>query len=163
MNKRTLFLSFFIFSIVISLSACSKNPYLPNYSLAPAPFDTTGAPKTVLSDGLVYYQIQKGYGPFKVVQSDQVQVEYTGRKTNGKIFDSTFEKRKIGTPFYVTLAASGSYNGFAYIRGFREGLLGMRVGEERTIVIPPDLGYAGTTSALASDTLIFDVKLVQIL
>ncbi len=159
MKKRILIYSVFILSIT-GLISCGKNPYAPDYSLAPAPYDTAGAPRTITSDGLVYYDIQVGYGPFQVVANDQVTIEYTGRtKSDGKIFDSTYEKSRIGIPYTVSLAGLSSSGGFALVRGFREGLLGMKVGGKRTVVIPPDLGYGGTTSSMANDTLVFDIKL----
>ena len=162
MKKRIIFYPVILIFIVTGLIACSgKNPYAPDYSLVPAPYDTVGAPRTVTSDGLIYYDIVKGYGQFQVVANDQVTIDYTGRiKKSGKIFDSTYEKSRIGIPYTVSVAGLSSSGGsFSLIRGFREGLLGMRVGGKRTIVIPPDLGYGGTSSSMANDTLIFDVKL----
>lgn len=157
MKKRVLIYSFLITGI-IGLVACGKNPYAPDYSTVPAPYDTVGAARTKTSDGLVYYDIEKGYGPFQVVANDQVTIEYTGRKKiNGKIFDSTYQKG--GSPYTVYVAGVNSSGGFTLVRGFREGLVGMKVGGERTLVIPPALGYGGTTSTLAKDTLVFDIKL----
>ena len=163
MKIRTILATLTIFTISAGLIACSKNTAVgPDYSTVPAPYDTTGKPKTVQKDGLIYYQIQDGYGPFTVHPQDQISIEYTGRTTDGKIFDSTYEKSNQGVPYIISLASVGSNGNFTYVRGFREGIVGMKKGGERTLVIPPSLGYGGTTNHLAKDTLIFDIKIVDI-
>lgn len=48
------------------------------------------------------------------------------------------------------------------IRGWEEGLPGMRVGGQRRLVIPPSLAYGGTTHPLANASLVFDVELVGV-
>jgi len=163
MNFRTFTASLLLFGLMAGLIACSSNNNnitAPDYSAVPKPYDTTGTPRTVQNDGLIIYHIKAGSGPFQVVPQDQIQIEYTGRTTDGKIFDSTYEKSRLGVPFVMSPAATDGSGNFSYVRGFREGLLGMKKGEERTLVIPPDLGYAGTTNKLAGDTLIFDIKLI---
>jgi len=163
MKIRSILATLTILVITIALSSCGKSPITgPDYSMVPAPYDTTGKPKTVQKDGLIYYQIQDGYGPFTVHPQDQIKIQYTGRTTDGKIFDSTYKKSTYGTPFIINVAATGSNGSFSYVRGFREGLIGMKKGGERTLVVHPSLGYGGTTNHLAKDTLIFDIKIVDI-
>lgn len=151
--------------MAVMLGGCGKNPFQPDYSLVPAPYDTTGAPRTQLSDGLAYYTVDPGYGPFKVVPNDAtvgVQIQYTARDKKGNILSSSYEKRQYGLPFVYDLSVnlSNSTN-VIYTQGFREGVLGMHQGEKRTIVVPPSLGYAGSGNSLANDTLYYDVKLVS--
>lgn len=163
MKIRNIVIVFTILIITVGLSACSKSLSSgPNYSQVPAPYDTTGKPKTVQKDGLIYYQIKSGYGPFTVHAQDQVDIDYTERTTNGKIQFSTYEKSLIGSPYVISIASTNSSGGFTYVKGFREGVLGMKKGEERTIVVPPSLAYGGTTNHLANDTLIYDVKINNI-
>lgn len=148
----------------LMLSGCGKSPFRPDYSLVPAPFDTAGAPRTQLDDGLVYYTIDPGYGPFTVVPNDAtsgVQIQYTARNSQGKILSSSYEKSNYGVPFVYGLSINlSNSSNVIYTKGFREGVLGMHKGEKRTIIVPPSLGYAGSSASLANDTLYYDVELV---
>lgn len=86
-----------------------------------------------------------------VAVGDVVTVSYTGSFTNGTIFDA-------GTlaPFRV---GSGSV-----IKGFDDGLVGMRVGGKRRLTIPPNLGYGsrGSGPVPGNTTIRFDVVLLSI-
>ncbi len=151
--------------MAVMLGGCGKNPFRPDYSLVPAPFDTAGAPRTVTSDGLIYYTVNPGYGSFKVVPNDAtsgIQIQYTARKKDGKILSSSYEKSNYGLPFVyaLTVNLSNSRN-VIYTKGFREGVLGMHQGEKRTLVVPPSLGFAGAGTSLDKDTLYYDVELVS--
>ena len=147
------------------VGGCGKNPFRPDYSLVPAPFDTTGTPRTQLSDGLVYYTIDPGYGPFKVVPNDAttgVQIQYTLRNKDGKILSSSYEKSNYGIPFVYNLSVNlSNTSSLVYTQGFREGVLGMHLGEKKVLIVPPNLGYAGSTASIANDTLYYDVQLIN--
>jgi FKBP-type peptidyl-prolyl cis-trans isomerase len=121
---------------------------------ASGPTKVTGAP-TKTASGLEYWDIKIGTGA--VAQSGQhVKVDYTGWLTNGKKFDSSVG---TGKPFEFKLGAS------QVIKGWDEGVAGMKVGGKRQLRIPPDLaygekGYPGVIPA--NSTLIFDVQLVDV-
>ncbi len=87
--------------------------------------------------------------------SDTVQVQYVGADyTNGKDFDSSWSR---GQPSVFPL------NGV--VPGFAQGIVGMKVGGRREIVIPPALGYGATGQAPAvapDETLVFVVDLLAI-
>lgn len=87
---------------------------------------------------------------------DTVTVNYKGTLTNGKQFDSSYDR---GQPFKFTLGAG------QVIAGWDQGLLGMKVGGKRKLTIPPELGY-GSRGAGAdippNATLIFEVELLDV-
>ncbi|MBO3461917.1 FKBP-type peptidyl-prolyl cis-trans isomerase [Aetokthonos hydrillicola Thurmond2011] len=104
--------------------------------------------------GLKYVDIKEGTG--ETPQSGQtVEVHYTGTLENGKKFDSS---RDRGTPFQFTLGAG------QVIKGWDEGLSTMKVGGQRKLIIPPELGYGarGAGGVIPPNaTLIFDVELLK--
>jgi len=119
---------------------------------AAGPTKVTGA-GTDLPGGLKYWDIKQGTGP-EVKKGDTVKMEYTGWLTSGKKFDSNAGS---GKPFVVKLG-----NGDV-IKGWDEGIPGMKVGGKRQLRIPPDLAYGaqGYPGAIPpSSTLIFDVTLL---
>src|SRR5271163_3402989 len=117
------------------------------------PTKVTGDP-TKTASGLEYWDIKVGTGA--VAQAGHhVKVDYTGWLTNGKKFDSSVG---TGHPFSVMLGAG------QVIKGWDEGIVGMKVGGKRQLRIPPDLAYgaSGYTTVIPPDsTLIFDVRLVD--
>jgi FKBP-type peptidyl-prolyl cis-trans isomerase FkpA len=121
---------------------------------ASGPTKVTGEP-TKTASGLEYWDIKVGTGA--VAQSGQnVTVDYTGWLTKGKKFDSSVG---TGHPFDFMLGAG------QVIKGWDEGVAGMKVGGKRQLRIPPDLaygekGYSGLIPP--NSTLIFDVKLVDV-
>jgi FKBP-type peptidyl-prolyl cis-trans isomerase FkpA len=105
--------------------------------------------------GLQYQDIEPGTGP--TAQSGQkAKVHYTGWLTNGEKFDSS---RDRNDPFEFTLGAG------QVIRGWDEGVTGMKVGGKRKLTIPPALGYgahgAGGVIPPNAD-LIFEVELLGV-
>ena len=111
------------------------------------------------SDGLAITVLKDGQGVVAKA-NDKVTVNYTGSLTNGTVFDSNVDP-KFGhvQPFTFTLGVG------QVIRGWDEGVLGMKVGEKRHLVIPAELGY-GARGAGASippnATLQFDVEVTGI-
>jgi FKBP-type peptidyl-prolyl cis-trans isomerase len=118
------------------------------------PTKVTGA-STKTASGLEYWDIKVGTGA--VAQAGQhVKVDYTGWLTNGKKFDSSVG---TGKPFDFMLG------GGQVIKGWDEGVAGMKVGGKRQLRIPPDLAYGekGYPGAIPpNSTLIFDVQLVDV-
>ena len=99
---------------------------------------------------------KEGTGDRVVKSGDHIFVHYTGKLTDGTVFDSSVTR---GTPFDFTIGQG------MVIQGWEQGLLGMKVGEKRTLTIPSDLGYGARGAGAAippNATLIFDVELVSI-
>jgi FKBP-type peptidyl-prolyl cis-trans isomerase len=110
---------------------------------------------TKLPDGLQYWDIKTGTGA-TAEKGKSVSVHYTGWLTNGKKFDSSVGRG----PFTVEPLGSAPV-----IRGWNEGIIGMKVGGKRQLRIPGDLaygqqGYPGVIPPNA--TLIFDVELLNV-
>ncbi len=127
-----------------------------------APVPNTKAPSKVTGDGvktnsgLQYWDLRVGNGE-TAKEGSRVRVHYTGWLTNGKKFDSSLD---AGTPFDFRIG-----NG-EVIKGWEEGVAGMRVGGKRQLRIPPSLGYGaegtGDGTIPPNATLIFDVQLLAI-
>jgi peptidylprolyl isomerase len=112
-----------------------------------------------LADGLKYTDTTLGTGA-TATPGHKVTVDYTGwlyvNGKKGKKFDSSIDR---GEPFSFTLGAK------EVISGWDEGVVSMKVGGERTLIIPPDLGYGSTGAGGVippNATLIFDVKLLRV-
>jgi FKBP-type peptidyl-prolyl cis-trans isomerase FkpA len=117
------------------------------------------APKVdvTTASGLGYTVLAPGsMGARQAAKGDTVVVHYTGWLTDGTKFDSSLDRND---PFHFTLGAH------EVIRGWDEGVEGMRIGEKRKLVIPPELGYGarGAGGVIPPNaTLIFDVELLDI-
>ena len=121
---------------------------------ASGPTKVTGEGTTTPS-GLQYWDIKPGTGA-TAENGKVVKMEYTGWLTNGKKFDSNVGSKE---PFTVHLGAG------EVIKGWDEGIAGMKVGGKRQLKIPPRLAYGeqGYPGAIPpSSTLIFDVKLLAV-
>jgi FKBP-type peptidyl-prolyl cis-trans isomerase len=133
----------------------------PAHKPPPAARPHTNAPTKVTGDGLKtdsglqYWDIKIGTGEV-AKEGSHVKVHYTGWLTTGQKFDSS-----VGTnqPFDLTLGQGD------VIKGWDEGIVGMKVGGKRQLRIPPDLAYGaeGHPPQIPQNaTLIFDVQLVAI-
>ena len=110
---------------------------------------------TTTASGLQYEDIKQGQGD-AATAGKTVSVHYTGWLTDGKKFDSSKDR---GQPFEFPLG------GGRVIKGWDEGVQGMKVGGKRTLVIPPQLGYGprGAGGVIPPNaTLMFDVELLAV-
>jgi peptidylprolyl isomerase len=119
--------------------------------------DTFSMPKNLQTtpSGLQYTVDRPGTGP-QPQAGQTVLVHYTGWLTNGEEFDSS---RRGGAPLEFPIGRR------RVIPGWEEGIGAMKVGERRTLVIPPSLGYGsrGMGGVIPPDaTLVFKVELVGV-
>lgn len=122
--------------------------------MAAAENSATGQEVTT-SSGLKYVDQSVGTGE-AAVAGKNVSVHYTGWLENGKKFDSSVDR---GQPFSFPLGAG------RVIKGWDEGVQGMKVGGKRKLTIPSDLGYGsrGAGGVIPPNaTLIFDVELLGV-
>lgn len=127
---------------------------------APAPAATTATTGT--SQQQVQGQDVKVGTGAQATPGSQVSVLYTGKLSDGTVFDSSAAHGN--TPLVFVLGAQG------LIPGFQIGVNGMKVGGERLLAIPATLGYGtqdvkdstGKVIIPANSTLIFDVQLVKV-
>jgi FKBP-type peptidyl-prolyl cis-trans isomerase len=115
----------------------------------------SNAEETVTASGLKYVDQVVGAGDVAVA-GKTVSVHYTGWLENGKKFDSSVDR---GQPFSFPLGAG------RVIKGWDEGVQGMKIGGKRKLTIPSDLGYGsrGAGGVIPPNaTLIFDVELLGV-
>lgn len=150
-------LSSIVFALVAALAAQTSN-----HRTTPVHVPNTNAPTKVAGDGvktesgLQYWDLKVGTGE-EAKNGDKVRVHYTGWFTSGKKFDSSVDAHQ---PYSFTLGQGN------VIRGWDEGVTGMKVGGKRQLRIPPELAYGekGFKDIVPPNaTLIFDVQLLAVM
>jgi len=146
MLRKLLCLGFTCAILILGATACGG-------SSKSGPTQVSGPPPTT-SSGLQYWDVTTGNGA-TAVPGGTVKVHYTGWLTSGVKFDSSVDR---GEPFSFQLGAG------QVIKGWDEGVAGMKVGGKRQLHIPPSLGYGaqGANGVIPPNaTLIFDVELLE--
>ncbi|MGZ8382495.1 MAG: FKBP-type peptidyl-prolyl cis-trans isomerase [Nitrospira sp.] len=112
-------------------------------------------PEVTTESGLKYVDVSVGTG-LEAVAGNLATVHYTGWLTNGTKFDSSVDRRD---PFSFPIGSG------KVIKGWDEGVAGMKVGGKRKLTIPPQLGYGarGAGGVIPPNaTLVFDVELLEV-
>ena len=129
---------------------CVSNDRIFNYI-----FGVNKMAEKITDSGLKYEDLVEGSGA--VAEAGQtVSVHYTGWLTDGSKFDSSVDRNQ---PFRFLLGKG------QVIRGWDEGVQGMKIGGKRKLTIPPQLGYgaAGAGGVIPPNaTLVFDVELLEL-
>ena len=144
-----------------SLSSCSmcssgskeeSSPSSPSTALLTAP---EGA-KSSEPEELKIDTLKEGSGNTVAVSGKKITVHYTGRLTDGKVFDSSEQRQ---APYAFVLGAG------QVMAGWEKGISGMKVGERRKLVIPAHLAYGdkGVGNVIPPRaTLVFEVELLNV-
>ncbi len=133
-------------------AACSKPVDEPTSSFAPSPGKPLPPPPTQLETE----DLSPGHGR-EAKTGDTVYVQYTGTLMDGTKFDSSYDHG--ADPFKFTLGKG------EVIKGWDQGVVGMKVGGKRRLRIPPDLGYGdnGSPPTIPPNAgLVFEVELVSV-
>lgn len=169
MLKNILIISAIIVVGIIGISLLSRQPSQKiNQPVSPSPTDviinnqqtasksaSAAAENFVtMNDGLKIEDIKVGTGS-AVVAGNTVTVNYLGTLQNGTKFDSSYDSN---TPFTTQIGVG------QVIKGWDEGIVGMKLGGKRKLIIPPSLGYGdqSTGSIPPNSTLVFEVELLGI-
>jgi len=146
----------------INLNPSQSNPQTPTPTsviITVTPTQATGAAVMdnfqVAADGLKISDEVVGTGA-EVKSGDTVTVNYIGTLENGTKFDSSYDRN---TPFTTQIGVG------QVIKGWDEGIVGMKVGGKRKLIIPPSLGYGdqGAGNAIPpNSTLVFVIELLSV-
>jgi peptidylprolyl isomerase len=130
---------------LVFVAGCKKSP-----PKAPA----TPEPPVTHPSGLVTQVLVPGDGD-AAKKGDKIQVHFVGRVLDGGVFDSS---RTRSAPFSFWVGEG------QVIAGWDEGLLGMKEGETRRLIVPPGLGYGqeAKTNIPANSTLDFEIELIDV-
>jgi peptidyl-prolyl cis-trans isomerase A (cyclophilin A) len=104
----------------------------------------------------LYHKVTKESTGASPKKGQTILAHYEGRLTDGRVFDSSFARNE---PLEFSVGVG------QVIAGWDEGLMAMKVGEKRTLVIPPNLGYGarGAGGVIPPNAwLVFDVELVAL-
>lgn len=146
------FIVLLLLIVAISIPACSQKEAKTAPEKGAEPQAAAGTVKT--ASGLSYADLVKGTGAAPI-SGKNVTVHYTGWLEDGKKFDSSLDR---GQPFVFRIGAG------EVIPGWDEGVMTMKVGGKRKLVIPSALGYgaAGSGGGIPPNAkLIFEVELLD--
>ncbi len=156
-----------LFTVAVLLAGCNgsndgitvpdDNVYTadPATSSYAAALNVNIASMTKTASGLYYKDLVVGTGA-TATAGYTVRVQYSGWLVNGQQFDTTDGK----VPAYFEFLL----NAGRVIKGWDEGVQGMKVGGRRQLVIPPGLGYGetGSNSIPGNAVLVFEIVLLQV-
>ncbi|WP_185957293.1 FKBP-type peptidyl-prolyl cis-trans isomerase [Gracilimonas mengyeensis] len=163
--SKSTFLVFLLIS-AISVSSCDDdNPYEIDLSAVPKPFDISNAISSdTTDDGLIIHIIEEGSGQYEVDIRDEIDLYYTGRYLETMeviVLSRSPQTSYINGNTTPSNIPSIPNSRFAIFDGLVEGIVGMKEGEKRVLIIPPELGL-GVDEDGNGDTARYDLELDEI-
>ncbi len=167
-----------LFSLFI-VSCNSDDPFdipPPDFSTVPDAYEIENLPTQEIEPGVEKIIHEEGLTAFEVTARDEVSVFLTLRTEGGEIIYSSFANNNE-SPAGLSVRESGNIQNIvdirqysiliAYSPGLKSGLLGMKEGEKRTLIVSPEKGFGNAPSGLyisqfKDDTLIYDIKVSRI-
>lgn len=148
---------FWMVAAAVGMVGCLGGAPVAAQKTPKAPTKVAAAKFKTLPGGLKYAILKQGKG--KTAVHGNVQVHYTGwLQSNGKKFDSSLDARK---PLTFELGHG------EVIKGWDQGVKGMKEGEKRQLIVPATLGYGADGSQDGTippnSTLVFEVELLKVL
>jgi len=178
MHKELFKLILVIFSFSVVLLSCNTNdPFQitpPTFDSVPTETPITGITPIEIDEGIKAYIHEEGSDKFFVTDRDEIQVYITLRTDEGEIIYSSFQNNRQ-EPSNISMRRAGEFqNDFFYTvaqtftPGLRRGLIGMNLGEFRTLVVSPEKGYKNVqsgfiTSQYRDNTLYYEIRLSRIM
>lgn len=177
MKTSSALLTSAIVIIVTVLSGCTTDSGFtlqePTFDSVPASFDTGQAEEETVIDGITKFTVDEGRGEDRVVIRDQVAMYLTLRSMDGTIIYSSYQNNnespiQASIQTILTPRPPNTVRSFSFDRartdGLRKGMIGMREGEKRVIIVPPAQGFEPIGSGSINDpyredTLRYDVEL----
>jgi peptidylprolyl isomerase len=134
-----------VLGLCLAVAGCKKSP---------PPVPAEPQPPVTHPSGLVTQVLVPGEGD-AAKKGDKVKVHFVGRVLDGGVFDSS---RARNAPFSFWVGEG------QVIPGWDEGLLGMKEGETRQLVVPPLLGYGSDPKPgiPPNSTLVFEIELLDV-
>lgn len=147
-------------SVGLQVQGAQSTPSQEKSQRLPTPSEFSVYEQYASAQNTQYVDIVSGSGQ-EAVAGSTAAVVYSGYLTNGQLFDqSPINEDGLIEPFGFEIGAG------SVIRGWEEGIVGMKVGGQRRLVIPAELGYgatgAGEGTIPPNSMLIFDVELVEV-
>ena len=156
MNKQTL-ITIIALAVAGFFFYAGGNPFMAqtNKNASAVGGQGTSTPSESSNSGQLIVQDETVGTGAAAKAGDTLTVDYVGTLADGSKFDSSIDR---GTPFSFQLGAG------SVIQGWDQGLVGMKVGGKRKLVIPPSLGYGANAIGPipANSTLTFEVTLHKI-
>lgn len=148
MKHLSILLASFALALLISCGGASKST---DNSTSGDPY----ADYNLLPSGVMYYDVISGKGEAVKIGS-KVKVHYIGKLTNGTEFDNSYTQKR---PLEFTVGDE------KLIKGWNEGIMGMRAGGKRNVVVPPAMGYGDrkVSNIPANSTLVFEIELLDVM
>lgn len=139
----------FVLIIIAGLAISAAWIYYPTFNQNPAQTPESSADKP----GLVIQDLVEGEGPMITEEDTDAlfQFKYTGKLSDGTVFDSSGD-----VPYFYRLGQNQK------IAGWDKGLIGMKVGGKRLIIISPELAYGESGAGLVppNSTVVFEIEFI---